>query len=253
MKIKMYVILIFVTFFTLGCISTPNIEDEDVILSEDRLLDILIAPLDEFSVTFTHTILYEDYSNGDFIDRGEIIGQQEPWPEVLSEKNDEILKSAMKSYHFGDYGSAYNILSSIHEDEKENLFYLYYLAKTLFWFNGESFKNMSKEYFLQIQQNIEDNYPYSEENTIVIDAWFQDVYWKIACFYLDDAEYEKAALEIAKTSLLGYKGNPKAFEDILSYSTEIYYFLGNREYNQFLYLYTKAQFPENRYVDRFRL
>ena len=128
--------------------------------------------------------------------------------------------------------------------------YLYYYAKTLFWFDNQ--RDFSRQLFEMLRIKIEEQY-LSDDRTFIVDFWFPDLYWKLGNFNLDKREYAEAVVNIALTLSSGYEEGSAKLEQPLSYLAEAYYFLDNKEYNNSLVDYVQAHFPDNKYVKRFRL
>ena len=187
---------------------------------------------------------------GDIILPGDRIGSITPWPKTLSPTEDEALKEGIRYYDKGDYLSASDVFRSLYASEADNPFYLIYAAKTLYWIEGGSYLSLSL--FERLNSLIEAPYV-NEKDSVVVDLWFPDLYWKMANLYLERQEYDRVAYEIARTFTGGTRIKDPALEQMLNYLTEAYFFLDDVEMNHDAYGCTMRLFPSNEYVKEFYL
>ncbi len=247
MKLKH--ILCLAVLLASGCISSSQIAEKK---EELETVDgkYLIAPLSGARIVRTHIHTSKHIKKQDIINPSQKLGAIPPWPNMLSRDHDAEIRLAIEEYNKEEYKNAVAILREIYESEKGNLFFIYAFAKALFRF--EKYYEESYELFQTLREQL-DRENSIAENEILIDHWFPDLYWKLAIFYLDMKEYEKAAFEIARSISCDYDIESERFEHALGYLTECYYYLDNREFNNYLYRATKRLFPSNEYVEPFLL
>jgi tetratricopeptide (TPR) repeat protein len=164
------------------------------------------------------------------LEGGQFMGRVQEAPSRFSDKHDDSIKKAEELYSEKRFHEAAQMLYSALQDEPENLFILNELARTLFWIKEKRPESLDlyKKLISLLDAPSED-----KDNTIVIDMWFSEAYWKLGCLYLDRKEYEKAIFEITRgmfavacirTQRPTYE---QVYEQQLSYLCEAYYFLGN--------------------------
>jgi hypothetical protein len=210
----------------------------------------LSAPLKGKHRILLHFDQTQPLKVGDIILPGDRIGSVTPWPKTLSPTEDEALKEGIRYYEKGDYLIASDVFRSLYASENNNPFYLIYAAKTLYWVAGGSYLSLSL--FERLNSIIEA--PYIDlEDSVVIDLWFPDLYWKMANLYLERQEYDKVAYEIARTFAGGTRIKDPALEQMLEYLTEAYFFLVDTDLNHEVYDCTMKLFPSNEYVKEFYL
>lgn len=177
-------------------------------------------------IIFLHVDARQDLIEGQRVGRGESLGKIQSYPLLFSEKfNSEYLES-QKLYNSRDYLSAANILTKAIQEEPDNPFLLNQYARSLFWipsFKKDSFDTYSKLIHILDKQT-------KEQDSVVIDLWFAEAYWKIASLHLDQGEYQKAIFEISRF-LIGYAGHlsNQAYEQAFEYLAEAHYYLKETE------------------------
>lgn len=183
---------------------------------------------------------------------GESLGHIMPFPKTLSEKyNAEILKSN-ELYEQRDYKQAAVILKLPIELEPYNAFILEAYAKALYR------QNLREESFVYYKRLIDllnrgpkMNDKKMTENTIVIDFWFVDAYWKYGTLLMDRGEWKAAAFEISRFLLMNRNmcsQQPNLCVQAFSYLTEANFEM--KEYNIARYYaeIALALDPSNGYV-----
>ncbi len=214
----------------IGCSSGPK---TTIYHEESSQLDskYLLAPLlARGKITYNHVEFSQAFTEGDIIVPGQKIGKPQPWPAQLSKNHDAEIRAAIEEYDRKQYDNASSILRKLHESEKENLFYLLTLAKTLYW--SEKYHQQSYDLFEQMREQLDRENSIAEDE-ILVDLWFPDLYWKLATFYLDMGYYDRAAFEISRSFACGYDETSKQFEQAISYLTECYFFLKDKELIRF--------------------
>ncbi|MBL8994189.1 MAG: hypothetical protein JNM63_12675 [Spirochaetia bacterium] len=148
-------------------------------------------------------------------------------------------------------------------EESNNIFFLYEIAKASFWTEGG--KAFSLRCFQKMEKMIEESTnkwgvvltpsQYSAgKNIVLVDMWFPDLYYKVACILLDFERNSEAVTYFAKTFFVlreNDPGNSAAFEQALGFFVEALWKTKNPELN-FFFNYAKMTFPENTYILQFK-
>ncbi|MBI4596742.1 MAG: tetratricopeptide repeat protein, partial [Candidatus Tectomicrobia bacterium] len=159
----------------------------------------------------------------------ESFGEVQSYPPKFSENHDETIRQAKDLYAERRYEEAAALLLMAIKDEPENLFIINDLARTLFWI-GES-RQVSFTLYKKLIGMLDADRE-NERDIVVVDLWFFEAHWKLGCLYLDSKEYEKAVFELTRgmCGMSMFKNDPQffpAYEQVLSYLCEAYYFLRN--------------------------
>jgi tetratricopeptide (TPR) repeat protein len=193
------------------------------------------------------------YKTGDIIKPGDKIGNIQSKPNIITnnEKNQQIINEARNLYNNKNYKQSSEKYKEIYESEKDNLLYLEEFGKALYWSDNNS-RITSFNIFKKIVNDIEDKNCKDSKQT-AIHFWFIDSYFKLGCIYIDLKDYKNAIYYLTKGIYIDLNSNSTFLEQGLSYITECYYNLNNKEFNNFFYLLTKKKFPSNKYIERFKL
>jgi len=247
------VLMILPVIILISCLSNDNAAENKDLL-DDTEIDYFLKPLDDKQIVYLHLALKKELTKGSHVYKGELLGFPEPIVGKYSDKNHSIIQEAKDLYYRQDFSAAYNLLEKIEAEEKENLFFLYYYAKTLYKMNNENLRKFSFDKFKKMVEII-DKSNYIDPNTVVVDLWFTDVYLLLGELYLEYKDYDKAIFEIAKyIYIIPYIKRLKySYEQVLNYLTEAYYFKNNYIMNYYFYKKTLNEFPENGYVLNFKL
>jgi tetratricopeptide (TPR) repeat protein len=251
--ISLFLIFSFFALFQMACATkpairpncegfyTPYIETIHWYPFKDKIRELGHFTLDES--------LRKEFEETGFVhlERGQFMGRVQETPSRLSDRHDDTIKRAEEFYSENKFDEAAQLLYSALQDEPENLFILNELAHTLFWIKEkrtESF-DLYKKLISLLDALSEDKH-----NSIRIDMWFSEAYWKLGCLYLDRKEYEKAIFEITRGMFGMMAINPiqPAYENALSYLCEAYYFLGNYSFSKYFACKALEINPKNEYV-----
>ena len=249
------IILIILSIILTNCATTKSSSK----LFENKLLNINISndiyrynALGKKNIIFNNTTIKKRLEIGDKIERGEKVGIITPIPEVLSEKNDRVLKKAIYYYENNNFQAAYESMHPIFTDEKDNKFYLFWYGKILFW--KPEFHNECINVYERLLKLIE--IEQGNTSVLIIDYWFFEAYWKLGCKYLDSGNYSKATFEITKFLMtidsLEYN-DLKLYDQVLSYLTECYFYLNNKEINNYFYQEALKINSNNQYIKKYKL
>ena len=181
--------------------------------------------------------------------RAQKIGKIEPIPKTLSDSfHDEIIKSK-DYYNNGLYEKAYNVLQKAIEAEPKNPFILEPFARALYQIPEQ--KRFSYDIYKRLI-SILDNSNKDNLNTITINMWFREAYWKLGTLHMDFGEWEKAQLEINRflMSIQELKGS-FVYVQALEYLTECYFELKIPELYEHFAKRTLFYNPENEYVKNY--
>ncbi|MBI4489195.1 MAG: hypothetical protein HY694_08930 [Deltaproteobacteria bacterium] len=214
------------------------------------LLSILqLYALHGYQFRLSHLTGRPDLSPGRWVEPGEWLGKVQEAPPKLSEKHHETILRAESQYAGKKYAETRRLIEPVYNEEPYNRFVLELYARTLFWLNERS---QSFKIYLELMRSLDAEVP---KDTVNVDLWFIDAYWKLGILYLDFGEYSKAAFEISRFLhggfMTGFVRNPAALEMALGYLTEAYFHLKNREVARYYADQTLKYFPRNQYVLRY--
>ena len=149
---------------------------------------------------------------------GDTLGTVEPRPVPLSARYQRTIDSASALYQRREFAAAAALLAPAYADERDNLFVADEYARTLFWIDTR--RNESFEVYRQLIDRLDRQYG-ANDREVVVDAWFSEAYWKIASLYLDRADWEHAAFEIARfLSVRSNDANAAALTQVYNYFAE---------------------------------
>jgi hypothetical protein len=205
--------LIILTF--LAILTSLNALCQSKYLNPDVPLMNSMGVVDFIHVTIT---LPKDI---DYINEGQIIGKIDTVPSRFSDRFDGEIKQSMAYYDKGDFLSAKLVLEEPLKMEPDNSFILNSYARACYKIDRKrSFKTYSKL--------IHDLYfKYKRpDNTVVLDMWFQEAYWKFGTLLMDNKKWTEANFEISRflLSIQGDKGS-MIYIQALQYLTECSYVL----------------------------
>ena len=184
-----------------------------------------------------------------YTQKDDFIGSIIPYPDILSENNNDILQEAYDLYFEQRYQEVYELLNPILRQKIDNLFFLYIYGQTLFWNENEKAKRMSCDYLSKIIGIIDSKNDNPDE--IVIDLWFIDAYFKVGILCLDYQNYECSIYELSRVLNSGLELGDLGKEYLLSYLTGGYFYLNKHDIGNYFYNLTKENFPDNNYVNSF--
>lgn len=180
---------------------------------------------------------------GTVVAAGTPLGQIQDAPERLSDKHHEAILRAYALYDQRRYADALSQIEPLYQDEPKNPFILEIYARTLFRTNqrAQAFK------LYRALIDMLDTEVTLPKETVPVDAWFIDAYWKLGILYLDRGEYENAAFEISRALAITFEQNP-ALEQALAYLCEAYFHLADYDASKYYANETLRINPNNTHV-----
>jgi tetratricopeptide (TPR) repeat protein len=188
---------------------------------------------------------------------GVALEARKPWPEVLSSERDAALKRAYRDFEAGNYQKVIDWIAVVFEEEKQNPFFLYLAGRAYYQF--ERSRNYSFLYLKWLEDILEKRgyritagrapmrVMAATDDSVVIDAWFPDLYWYLALHYLERGRWQEALGYLARAVPV-VPAQSRRFEAVLGRYAEAHLRLGNREQYRYFREATLRLYPENRYV-----
>ena len=160
-------------------------------------------------------------TEGDSVYQGEQIGEIQAEPESCSDRFDPEIKQSKEYYQFKEYPKAIEILKKALVEEPGNLFILNNYARASYWENKEE----SYKVYKRLVNMLDSIYEISE-NSIPVDLWFREAYWKLGTLYMDNSLFDQAYFEISRSMICmqDMKGEP-IYCQALEYLTECAYMM----------------------------
>lgn len=158
---------------------------------------------------------------------GDTLGVIQSLPARLSSRHHETIEQARALYAQRRFADAAAQLAPAYRDEPDNPFVANEYARSLFWIDERR-----EESFAAYRRLIEqlDRLHGTDNRQIAVDAWFGEAYWKVASFYLDREEWERAAVEITRfLSVADRRRSNVALEQVYVYLAEAYVGLGRSQ------------------------
>ncbi|MDR6563138.1 MULTISPECIES: hypothetical protein [unclassified Arcicella] len=221
------------------------------------------------NIKFTryNNIILNDSLENKNVEVGVIFGKTAPFPNVLSKKFDKTIKQSQVFYKRRDFVNAYKILEKAYKEEPNNLFVLENYAKALYKIDklkAKSFEvykslieksdkiNIGRDSLLIVKKEGQ-LIPQSNDEILLIDAWFPEAYWKLGTLYMDEMNWEKAMIEIGRFLHLCTDNNENkaVLEQAMAYLAECAFELHNEELTSLYVKKTLAINANNTYVKNF--
>jgi len=175
---------------------------------------------------------------------GDLIGKVAPFPDTLSRQFDNEIKLSLDSYRRQNYSEAKSILEIPITNEPNNLFILNHYARACYQFDREK----SFEMYIKLVSNLDSLYR-NRADSIKIDMWFREAYWKLGTLYMDHKMWKDAYFEISRF-IIGTqdaKGSP-VYSQALQFLTECAYMLYDDKLALYLAQRTLRYDPANDYA-----
>jgi tetratricopeptide (TPR) repeat protein len=185
---------------------------------------------------------------------GETIGPErsagvvQPFPYPQSPRHQDLILLARQLYAQGRFLEAIRAIEPAITAEPENPFVLNEYARALF--QVDSLRSAARLQYERLETLLVKPWA-PESNTVVIDMWFTDTYWKLGMLYLDVENYQGAYLELAKVALTN-PPSPILREQVFGYLAEAAFHLGQQPTADWFINKTLELNPANRYVLQFR-
>lgn len=232
--------------------------------------DLRFIPFAKHKIVFHNLIASESVKKGQALEPSSSLGQIRKIPKPFT-PNDELFAQGEEAYARRDFEGSIELFTRLYAMDKENPFVLNALGRSFYWMKGR--KKEAIGFYLQLMKILEKGYLDSEKNAVVfqatnaksraitvIDPWFIDAYWKLGTLYLDYEKYPEAIFEMHRLYYYEYTAereipaeNIQLAVQLFRYLTEAYYFVKDKEANQYFYCRIKEIDPQDTYVDRFQL
>lgn len=177
---------------------------------------------------------------------GRPIGAFEPPPAVLSARHQARVDAANRLYDARDYAGALAAIEPAYLDERANPFLIETYARVLYRM-GE--RAQSFVVYRQLVDLLDAQW--GAADSVTVDLWFVDAYWKAGTLHMDRREWERAAFEISRALVGGLAWEPLAEDQALSYLTRAYFELGRHEEARYYAQRALGRNPRNTYARQY--
>jgi tetratricopeptide (TPR) repeat protein len=207
---------------------------------------VRLYALDEKPVALVHASAPEP-TNGAVLTAGRPIGAFEPPPAVRSARNQARVETANRLYDARDYAGALTAIEPAYLDERDNPFVIETYARVLYR------KNERAQAFVLYRQLVDllDAERKESPDSVTVDLWFVDAYWKVGTLHMDRREWARATFEISRALVGGLAWEPLAEEQALSYLTKAYFELGRHEEARYYAERALGRNPRNTYARQY--
>ena len=175
---------------------------------------------------------------------GDLIGRVAPYPDTLSSQFGNEIKLSIDSYKRQKFFDAKSILEIPLTKEPNNLFILNNYARASYQMD----KERSFEIYKKLVSNLDSLYR-NHKDSIKIDMWFREAYWKLGTLYMDHKMWKDAYFEISRF-IIGaqdVKGS-QVYTQALQFLTECAYMLYDDKLALYLAQRTLSYDPTNEYA-----
>jgi tetratricopeptide (TPR) repeat protein len=206
---------------------------------------VRLYALDDKPVALAHAGA-PDQTAGAVMAAGRPIGAFEPPPAVISTRHQARVEMANRLYGARDYAGARAAIEPAYLDERDNPFIIETYARVLYRM-GE--RAQSFVVYRQLVDLLDAQW--SAPDSVTVDLWFVDAYWKTGTLHMDRREWERAAFEISRALVGGLAWEPLAEEQALSYLTKAYFELGRHEEARYYAQRALGRNPRNTYARQY--
>jgi tetratricopeptide (TPR) repeat protein len=206
---------------------------------------VRLYALDDKPVALAHAAAAEP-TGGAIVSAGRPIGAFEPPPAVISARHQARVDTANRLYDARDYAGALAAIEPAYLDERDNPFLIETYARVLYRM-GE--RAQSFVVYRQLVDLLDAQW--SAPDSVTVDLWFVDAYWKAGTLHMDRREWERAVFEISRALVGGLAWEPLAEEQALSYLTKAYFELGRREEARYYAQRALGRNPRNTYARQY--
>jgi len=151
---------------------------------------VRLYALDDKPVALAHAAAAETGA-GAVVAAGRPIGAFEPPPAVVSERHQGRVDAANRLYDTRDYTGALAAIEPAYLDERDNPFLIETYARVLYR-KGE--RAQSFVIYRQLVDLLDARW--GAPDSVTVDLWFVDAYWKAGTLHMDRREWSRAAFEI---------------------------------------------------------
>jgi tetratricopeptide (TPR) repeat protein len=206
---------------------------------------VRLYALDDKPVALAHAAAVEAGA-GAVVAGGRPIGAFEPPPTVVSARHQGRMEAANRLYDTRDYTGALAAIEPAYLDERDNPFLIETYARVLYR-KGE--RAQSFVIYRQLVDLLDAQW--SAPDSVTVDLWFVDAYWKAGTLHMDRREWSRAAFEISRALVGGLAWEPLAEEQALSYLTKAYFELGRHEEARYYAQRALGRNPRNTYARQY--
>lgn len=207
---------------------------------------VRLYALDERPVALAHAAAAEPAA-GAIVSGGQPIGAFEPPPAVVSARHQARVESANRLYDARDYAGALAAIEPAYLDERGNPFLIETYARVLYRM-GE--RAQSFVLYRELVDLLDGRWR-GASDSVIVDLWFVDAYWKAGTLHMDRREWERAAFEISRALVGGLAWEPLAEEQALSYLTRAFFELGRHEEARYYAQRALGRNPRNTYARQY--
>jgi tetratricopeptide (TPR) repeat protein len=196
-------------------------------------------------VTLGHVTVPPEENRGA---ESQVISGIETPPAVLSARHQGRIVEANTLYDQRDYPRALATIEPAYRDERDNAFVIETYARVLYRM-GE--RAQSYAVYRQLVDLLDAQWRTPEGDSVTVDLWFVDAYWKAGTLHMDRREWDRAAFEISRALVGGLAWEPLAEEQALSYLTKAYFELGRHEEARYYAERALGRNPRNTYARQY--
>ena len=207
---------------------------------------VRLYALDDKPVALAHAAAPEPTAGAVLAD-GRAIGAFEPLPAIVSDRHQDRVDAANRLYGTRDYTGALAAIEPAYLDERDNPFLLETYARVLYR-KGE--RAQSFVVYRQLVDLLDERWR-GAPDSVTVDLWFVDAYWKAGTLHMDRREWDRAAFEISRALVGGLAWEPLAEDQALSYLTKAYFELGRHEEARYYAERALGRNPRNTYARQY--
>jgi tetratricopeptide (TPR) repeat protein len=195
------------------------------------------------SITYVH-VIRSFTGDSVHIMPGDLIGKVAPYPDTLSRQFDNEINLSKDYYKNQNFLAAKSILETAVNKDSSNLFVLENYARASY----QCDKDRSFEIYKKLVSNLDSIYR-NRTDSIKIDLWFREAYWKLGTLYMDHKMWKEAYFEIS-IFIMGIqdaKGS-RVYCQALQFLTECAYMLYEDKLASYIAQRTLMCDPANEYA-----